>query len=311
MHDFSAPLFVAWQITNICDSKCLHCLEESGPENAFSYELNREEIFRILKQIAKLNIPYVAFGGGEPLAHPNFIETCEYLSSKEIDIKIETNGHLIDREYARWFASLRIRSVQVSLDGPDQVTHERVRPDGNFDKALAACRHLVKSGVNCEIVFVPTRININKAEDVIDLAAKTNVAAFVTGPMMRIGRAALGWDQIAPTREQSDEFKQMLDEKAVLYKGKMAVVNYPWDILEELKYRIKHPQAMMLVIPNGMVKLINAMPFTCGDLRKQAILEVWDRLRVAWGYPQVAKFIQDAVKNPETLNQANHPVVLK
>ena len=30
----SAPLYVAWQITNECNLACMHCIEESGPGQA-------------------------------------------------------------------------------------------------------------------------------------------------------------------------------------------------------------------------------------------------------------------------------------
>ena len=38
--DLSAPLYVAWQITNECNLACLHCIEESGPGKAFHDELD-------------------------------------------------------------------------------------------------------------------------------------------------------------------------------------------------------------------------------------------------------------------------------
>jgi hypothetical protein len=34
-------------------------------------------------------------------------------------------------------------------------------------------------------------------------------------------------------------------------------------LLEELRYRLHHPAA--IVLPDGLVKLINALPFICGD----------------------------------------------
>ena len=39
--ELSAPLYIAWQITNECNLACLHCIEESGPGKAFPDELSR------------------------------------------------------------------------------------------------------------------------------------------------------------------------------------------------------------------------------------------------------------------------------
>ena len=49
-------------------------------------------------------------------------------------------------------------------------------------------------------------------------------------------------------------------------------------LLEELRYRLQHPAALLIVLPNGLVKLINALPFVCGDLRKQSLAQIWEQL---------------------------------
>ena len=47
----------------------------------------------------------------------------------------------------------------------------------------------------------------------------------------------------------------------------MRVHFHEMGLLEELRYRLHHPAALLIVLPNGLVKLINALPFVCGDLR--------------------------------------------
>ena len=47
----------------------------------------------------------------------------------------------------------------------------------------------------------------------------------------------------------------------------MRVYFHEAGLLEELRYRLQHPAALLIVLPNGLVKLINALPFICGDLR--------------------------------------------
>jgi hypothetical protein len=64
-------------------------------------------------------------------------------------------------------------------------------------------------------------------------------------------------------------------------------------LLEELRYRLRHPAALLIVLPNGLVKLINALPFVCGDLRQQSLEEIWAHFQSAWTDPRVAKFVED------------------
>jgi MoaA/NifB/PqqE/SkfB family radical SAM enzyme len=95
--DHRAPLFFAWQLTNRCDAGCLHCCEESGPDRAWSDEMNPEQVRAVLAQIEGAGVPYVALGGGEPMGHPQFWEIIRRLSQRGIELKIETNGQFIDR----------------------------------------------------------------------------------------------------------------------------------------------------------------------------------------------------------------------
>jgi hypothetical protein len=77
-------------------------------------------------------------------------------------------------------------------------------------------------------------------------------------------------------------------------------------LLEELRYRLRHPAALLIVLPNGLVKLINALPFVCGDLRRQSLAEIWGNFQRAWCDPRVAGFIEDLGRDPNktaTLHQ--------
>ena len=136
--DLSAPLFIAWQINSECNLGCLHCCEEAG--HSMPDEMNREEIFIFLKQIAELKVSYVALSGGEPLLHSNFFEICKFVRGNNISLKVETNGEFIDKAKAKRLAELRFRSVQISLDGATAGIHERLRLRGDWSKALAACQ---------------------------------------------------------------------------------------------------------------------------------------------------------------------------
>src|SRR3989344_3425209 len=63
--DLSAPLSIGWMLTNLCNSKCLHCKASSGEKE--KYELNVDEIKKILKMLNNHNALRVVFLGGEPL----------------------------------------------------------------------------------------------------------------------------------------------------------------------------------------------------------------------------------------------------
>lgn len=305
IEDYDAPLFIAWQLTQECNLGCMHCCEESGADKRLPDEMSHEELFNFCEEIVKSEVPYVAISGGEPLLHPEFFDISEFIRAEGCSLKVETNGEFIDRKVARRVAGLEFRSVQVSLDGATPATHERLRLSGNWQKAVQAIKYLREEGVNTEIVFVPTKFNIQEIGQVIDLAASLGIYGVYTGKIMRIGRAALNWNRLNPSEEEYERFFSILRQKTDEYNGKMKVYFYPYDVLEELRYRLDCPAASLLVIPNGKVKLIGPLPFICGDVRRESLQEIWARYKKAWRDPRVIEFTKKVIDNPTLLAEAN------
>ena len=303
--DYEAPLFVAWQLTNGCDCACLACCEGSGVGRHWPDELTRSEALDLVRQIVEFGIPYVAFGGGEPLMVPHVWDILERLAAAGVAIKIETNGHQIDRAAAARLCAFGVECVQISLDGATAATHERVRPGGDFAKAIAAVEHIVEYGTAPQWVFAPTRLNIAEIMPAFDLAVRHGCDAFVTGPLMRLGRAAAASDRLACDEAVWRAAAERLRARAAEAGGATALSIYSWDIVTEVEVRLDSPQAMLLVVPNGRVKLLNALPFAAADLRRQTLAQAWDAYRAAWRTPEVGEFARRCRGEPDLLRHAN------
>jgi MoaA/NifB/PqqE/SkfB family radical SAM enzyme len=296
--DLGAPLYIAWQVTNECNLACLHCIEESGPGKAFPDELTDEQVFSVLDQALALEVPYLSFSGGEPMVHPRFFDMVEYVCSRNGQLKIETNAHYLDPENCARLKALGVKAAQVSLDGATRETFNRMRVRGDFDRALEGVRNLRAAGVPIEINYSPTKFNTHEIGAAVDLAAELGAYSFYTGRTMYTGNAVKTWHRLAPSEEQYQEYFEVLHAKTDEHRGRMRVYFHEMGLLEELRYRLHHPAALLIVLPNGLVKLINALPFICGDLRKQTLGEIWARFQQAWQDPRVAKFVEDLARDP-------------
>lgn len=308
--DLSAPLYVAWQITNECNLACLHCIEESGPGKAFKDELTREEVFRVLDAIASAGIPYMSFSGGEPMVHPHFFEMCEYLGERGVQLKVETNGQTITPEAARRIREAGVRGVQVSIDGGSKGTYEKMRVLGSWEKVLEGCRNLVEAGVNLEVNFCPALFNIHEVGEAVDLAHSLGAFSFYSGRIMYTGNAVKTWRLLQPAEEQYARFFKTLEAKASEYEGRMRVYYHKHGIVHELQYRLQNPAALFILLPNGYVKLINSLPFVCGNLRTQSVAEVWESFKRAWKDPRVTGFIGEVTRDPSRLRLLHKWVML-
>jgi MoaA/NifB/PqqE/SkfB family radical SAM enzyme len=294
----AAPLYVAWQITNECNLACLHCIEESGPGKAFKDELGREEVLGVIDQLMEHQVPYLSFSGGEPMLHPHFFEMVERVTSRGSQLKIETNGHYLTPENCARLKELDVKAVQVSLDGASSATFGRMRVRGEFDKTVDGIRNLAKAGVPIEINFSPASFNIHEAARIVDFAHELGAFSFYTGRTMFTGNAVKAWRHLEVSDAQYEEYFATLKAKQLEYKGRMRVTYHEAGLLDELRYRLHHPAALLIVLPNGLVKLINALPFICGDLRHESLSQVWSNFRRAWHDPRVASFIDELAVDP-------------
>jgi MoaA/NifB/PqqE/SkfB family radical SAM enzyme len=256
-------------------------------------------------RIAAFGVAYVAFGGGEPLGVPFCWELFELLTHDGVSLKIETDGSRIDDAAADHLAALAVQCVQISVDGATAATHERVRPGSSFSAAIAAIERLAARGFQSQLVFVPTRFNIHEIVAAFDLAATLGCGAFVTGPLMRIGRAAADWQRIACSDDEWERAAAALKERTGATGAGIALSIYPWDIVTEIETRLEHPQAMLLVVPNGKVKLLNALPFAPADLRHESLAQAWQAYRAAWRSTEVREFIAKCRADPGLLRHAN------
>jgi MoaA/NifB/PqqE/SkfB family radical SAM enzyme len=291
--DLRAPLYVAWQVTNECNLACLHCIEESGPGKAFRDELSEREVFAVLEQLMDGEVPYLSFSGGEPMVHPRFFEMVQYVCERQGQLKIETNGHYLSPENCGRLAQLGVRAVQVSLDGATRETFNRMRVRGDFDLAVGGIRRLHEAGVPIEINYSPTRFNAHEIAAAVDLAHELGAYSFYTGRTMYTGNAVKTWRLLAPSEDQYAAFFATLHAKTEEYRGRMRVYFHEMGLLEELRYRLQHPAALLIVLPNGLVKLINALPFVCGDFRRETLSEIWANFQRGWQDPRVSRFVEE------------------
>jgi MoaA/NifB/PqqE/SkfB family radical SAM enzyme len=243
-------------------------------------------------------VPYLSFSGGEPMVHPQFFRMVDYVCSRGGELKIETNGHFLTPDNCARMRELGVKAVQVSLDGASRATFNKMRVLGEFNTAVEGTRNLHKAGVPIEVNYSPTRFNAHEIGAAVDLAYELGAYSFYTGRTMYTGNAVKTWHKLAPDEDQYRAFFETLHAKSDEYKGRMRVYFHEMGLLEELRYRLHHPAALLIVLPNGLVKLINALPFVCGDLRTQSLASVWNNFQRAWEDPRVAQFVEDLAQDP-------------
>ena len=87
-------------VTDRCNLRCVYCMPEDGVESIDHDEiLSYDEILRICKCIARLDIRKIKITGGEPLVRKDIVKLIKEI--KEIDgieqVTLTTNGVLLNK----------------------------------------------------------------------------------------------------------------------------------------------------------------------------------------------------------------------
>lgn len=145
------PLIIGWAITKKCNCRCKYCnIWQTKME-----ELNTEQIFEIVDEMARMGTRKITFTGGEPLLREDIGEIIEYVHYKGIDVSLNSNGFLIMENLKKLTC---VKILGLSLEGPQDV-HDTLRQKGAFCKVLEAAR--AASGAKIKVVFNTTLNTLN------------------------------------------------------------------------------------------------------------------------------------------------------
>ena len=195
-----APICLTWELTYACNLQCVHCLSSSGTRDP--RELTTEQAKAVLDELRDLQVFYINIGGGEPMVRRDFFELLEHAEHCNIGVKFSTNGAFITPENARRLAAMNYLDIQISLDGADRATNDRVRGEGSYDIALRAMDNLRDASFGrFKISVVMTRENVSQLDAFKALADSYGAQLRITR-LRPAGRGADTWNELHPTAAQ-------------------------------------------------------------------------------------------------------------
>ena len=155
--DYDSPLFIAWQINSACNLECLHCCEEAG--HSMPDEMTREQALDFCRQIAELDIPYMAISGGEPLVWPHINKFVKACNKKGIKISIYSSGNVDTfRPLIKGIKKIGLNRIIFSIFAADSEAHEQItRVRGSFNKTISAVKDSLSESIETEFHFVPVQ----------------------------------------------------------------------------------------------------------------------------------------------------------
>ncbi len=167
---YPPPRLIFWESTAGCNLACIHCRRITVADQLLPQDLNTQEAFSLIDQVAEFAKPIFVLSGGEPLFRPDIFEIAQHAADAGLTVALATNGTLIDADVARRIRESGIRRVSVSFDGADAATHNIFRGAGAFEKAIAGVEHLRGAGVPYQINATVARHNVDQMPETLALA---------------------------------------------------------------------------------------------------------------------------------------------
>lgn len=162
-------LDIVLTITTQCEMRCVYCYEEGIVAQTMSGDV-LDKVLRWIKQYIenqKMDSIHILLFGGEPLydieSLKNVVNKLTRTIAVPVTFSLASNGFNMQKEYIKWLIERGLVSVQIPLDGPQQI-HDLRRPlkynDGvkkNFEIILDNIRDIVDLPIEICI-----KINIDK-----------------------------------------------------------------------------------------------------------------------------------------------------
>jgi len=302
-----APFLIVWNFTNACNLRCRHCYQNAGPK-PLPNELTFEEKLNVLNQLDEMEIPSIAFSGGEPTIHPDFIPIVKEASRRGIYTAVATNGLAFASEsFTDKALKAGLNYVEVSLDSTDPKVHDEFRGvKGAWELAVKGIKNVVKhGGASTGIAMTLTKLNKDQIGDMVRLAEELGVTRVIFFNFIPTGRGKenVAFDLTPEEREEALRWiyreSRRSSVQVVSTAPQLARVSWQMSQGEDvLPTHFSIPRSQTLrslaefiggcgagriyaaIQPDGKVTPCVFMPIIVGDLRKQTFKDIWENSEV-------------------------------
>lgn len=220
---FTAPLFIVWNFTHLCNLTCKHCYQEAD-HKALPDELSLEEKLDLVDQMGRAYVPMIAFAGGEPTLSPHLEPVLERCKKWGIHTTIATHGGTMTKERAARYRDLGVKYIEISLDSVRPERHDEFRGmPGMWHRTVRGIRNVVETeGLRCGVAMCVHQGNFAEVDDMLDLLVDIGVSVFAHFNFIPVGRGLKMVDGDLNPQQREDLLRKL---NQAMQSGKIGVIS--------------------------------------------------------------------------------------
>jgi MoaA/NifB/PqqE/SkfB family radical SAM enzyme len=225
-HSHTLPIVILY-VTEGCNLQCITCSYREPTPN----ELSLKEITELAKRLKEYGLRHIVFSGGEPLLRRDLPQICNIFGDLGVKQTLLTNGLLLEKRLPE--VQKYLSEIIVSIDGPDEKTHNAIRGVKSFEQIVKGVRRVVDSSDRqpVSIRTVLQKRNFSKVTEMVDFAKSLRVdrISFLSADVRSnsFGRDTRG--TVAPdgsivlTEAETNEFRSVVNRMVSEYGDEFEV----------------------------------------------------------------------------------------
>ena len=160
---------IYFRITPLCNLKCVMCGQRGDKgvlKGKYAYEESKkivpvEKYYELVDEISPRKPVYYMWGG-EPFMYPDFMDLCEYITSKKCLLSVNTNGTFLAKNADRIVRN-KWHVIFVSLDGFEEV-NDRIRGKGSYRRVVDGFKAIneAKARYNTNLPYMGIVTTVNR-----------------------------------------------------------------------------------------------------------------------------------------------------
>lgn len=222
----SLPVKVQIPTNTTCNMRCIFCTKRDGETSHFYRNLTFNEFLKFTPSL-KSALAVGLFGWGEPFFNPDYEKMFEYVTKQfsGINIRISTNGTLLNRKWIEKIISHSLTEVNISLNAATSRTYALLMGSNCFDRVINNIKELVKnrgksSDTYIILSFVFNRYNIDELPRFVELGSELDVNEILVTQLREIYKEHKKLSAISDERKKIS-FKNALKKAQ---EGKISLV---------------------------------------------------------------------------------------
>lgn len=283
MVNLTSPVSVTLEVTKKCTQNCFFCEPKlAGHRDVESSrgDFTEDEILRILRKLRDSKVLELLISGGEPLMREDLPKIVSTSVEYGLYPSVVTNGLFATKGMSRALREAGLKSIQVSMEGPEKIHDEITSVLGSYRSSLQGIRNLSEE-LDVVVSSVVTKMNYRYLPEMLEEIGREGIVkGYRTLKLMPLNRESLS--QIVPPSELEVINKEIVN---VAEKYGIEII----DLSSGLKKGEKQAEYSQAICSAGKTKFdilydgsvvpcksLKGFDFVVGNILEDEIEDMWN-----------------------------------